>query len=351
MPSNSLDGLDRRLMYELDLDSRQPLSKLARRLRTSVQRIDDRLRSLEKRGVIIGYITLVDLRKLGTYCYFVCCIRTYRMSSQERDTHLRAIAKDDECTLAYGCEGAWDAMVGTVAKDIFEAKTIFSRLLAPIVSRIRQKIIYTEMRIYTYGRRYMLEPEQELLETGAASALEERKHQYLVTREPVAIVPHDELDLDILRILSSDARTPSMKIAKLTNTTPETVVRRIRRMEREGIIERYATLLNPQKYGYQFNRITVELTSIDENRLREVVEYMKQFTNMFRFIEVFEFDGFMMDIVSHTFDEMEYVVSEFRDHYREYIDDMKTVRIVRIYKAVYFPTFGKRNTGKKLDKP
>ncbi len=341
MTGNILDDLDRRLMYEMDLNSRQPLSKFSKRLHISVQRLDYRLRSLERRGVILGYPTVVDLCKLGTHHYFICCIRTYRMSGREQDERLRFIAKDDDCTLAYRCEGAWDAIVGTVAKDVFAAKVTFSRLLGPMAQRIRAKIIYTDMRIYNYGRRYMLEAGTGQREAGAADIFNERKRQYKVTGGPSEAVPHSELDLSILRILSADARTPSVKIAKSTGASPETVVHHIRRMERDGIIEGYTTLLDPCKYGYQFNRITVELASIDETRLHEITEYMKRFPNMFRLIELFEIDGFMMDIVSNTYDEMEHVLSEFRDRYREYIDGMDLNRITKIYKATYFPTFAK----------
>lgn len=340
-PSDGLDELDSRLLYELDLHSRQPLSKLAKKLRVSVQRLDYRLRALERKGVIIGYPTLIDLCKLGGYQYFACFIRTYHMSSREQDEYLRLIAKDDECTLAYSAEGAWDMIVGTVAKNVFEAKTILSRLLAPIARSIREKTVYTDMRIYHYGRHYMMEPKKGQAEARAGGTFNERKRLYRVIGEMVEPVSHSELDIDILHVLAADARTPSVKIAKLTGTSPETVVHHIRRMEREGIIESYGTLLNPSKYGYQFNRVMIQLASMEETRLHEISEYIKRFPKVFRLIELFEVDGFMIDFLSRTFDETEYILSEFRDHYREHIDDIKMARITRIYKAVYFPTFGK----------
>ncbi len=350
MPQNSLDELDSRIIYELDFDSRQPLSKLSKRLHISVQRLDYRLHALEKRGVIIAYPAVVNLRKLGSYQYFICCIRTYRMSSREQDEWLRSIAKDGETALAYGCEGAWDAIIGTVVDDIFKAKEVFGRLLAPIEHHIRQKLIYTDMRIYAYGRRYMFEHGYGRLEAGGAVVFDQRKHKYMLTGGPAEQVNHGEMDLTILRILSEDSRTPSVKIAKLAGTTPETVIQHIRRMEKSGIIEGYTTLLEPRKYGYQFTRIIVQLASNDEERLQEIIEYMKRFPNMFRLIELFEIDGFMMDLVCHNQDEMESILADFRDRYREHILEIDSARISKVYKATYFPTFEKAAENGKLRK-
>ena len=112
-------------------------------------------------------------------------------------------------------------------------------------------------------------------------------------------------------------------------------------MEQKGVIQGYTTLLDPDKYGYQFNRVHVQLTGVDENKLHEITEYMKKFPYMFRLVELFELYGFMIELVCHSYDDMEQVLSEFRDRYREHIISIETIRVTKIYKRVYFPTFSK----------
>ena len=55
MPKSSLDDLDRRLLHELRADARLPQVTLAARLGLSRSAVQDRIKRLERTGVIQGY--------------------------------------------------------------------------------------------------------------------------------------------------------------------------------------------------------------------------------------------------------------------------------------------------------
>jgi len=59
----------------------------------------------------------------------------------------------------------------------------------------------------------------------------------------------DTLDMKIIRALQSDARKPIVKIAKETNANEATVRRRLEKLLKDGIIERFTVVLNYQKLG------------------------------------------------------------------------------------------------------
>ena len=61
----SLDAVDRRLVGELQTDGRVTLAELGRRIGLSPPAVADRLRRLERTGVITGYGAEVDPRALG----------------------------------------------------------------------------------------------------------------------------------------------------------------------------------------------------------------------------------------------------------------------------------------------
>jgi Lrp/AsnC family leucine-responsive transcriptional regulator len=60
-----LDGVDRQLLLALSRDGRQAAAGLAKSLGLSRQAVADRIRDLERRGVIRGYRADVDPRTLG----------------------------------------------------------------------------------------------------------------------------------------------------------------------------------------------------------------------------------------------------------------------------------------------
>ncbi len=61
----TLDGVDRRLLLALSRDGRQAAAALAKSLGLSRQAVAERIRDLERKGVIRGYRADIDPRALG----------------------------------------------------------------------------------------------------------------------------------------------------------------------------------------------------------------------------------------------------------------------------------------------
>jgi DNA-binding Lrp family transcriptional regulator len=59
----------------------------------------------------------------------------------------------------------------------------------------------------------------------------------------------DHKDLAILNLLEADARLSIRKIGTLTKIRPSTVHQRIKRMIKEGIIQKFTIKLDPEKFG------------------------------------------------------------------------------------------------------
>jgi len=62
----------------------------------------------------------------------------------------------------------------------------------------------------------------------------------------------DELDFAILRELQIDCRTPLQDIAEKVNAPTSTVHYRVKRLEREGVIDGYYANINPERLGLDY---------------------------------------------------------------------------------------------------
>lgn len=60
----------------------------------------------------------------------------------------------------------------------------------------------------------------------------------------------DGKDLEIIKALQVDARTPFLEIAKKLRMSESAVRKRVRKLEREGVIEKYTIVVDPSKLGY-----------------------------------------------------------------------------------------------------
>ncbi|MHA1155720.1 MAG: Lrp/AsnC family transcriptional regulator [Candidatus Heimdallarchaeota archaeon] len=66
----------------------------------------------------------------------------------------------------------------------------------------------------------------------------------------------DEIDYKIIELLIEDARLPAQEIANKTNKHLTTITRRIKSLEKEGIIKGYTAVVDYERLGLELTVIT-----------------------------------------------------------------------------------------------
>ncbi len=59
----------------------------------------------------------------------------------------------------------------------------------------------------------------------------------------------DDISLKILKILQEKARIPNIEVARQVGMAPSAVLERIRKLEKQGIIDGYEVRLNPERFN------------------------------------------------------------------------------------------------------
>lgn len=82
----------------------------------------------------------------------------------------------------------------------------------------------------------------------------------------------DQIDRMILRELQDDARLTNQELAQRVSLTPSPCLRRVRELERAGVITGYRAIVDPAAVGRGFE----VLVSLEVRHDREVVEAFEQ---------------------------------------------------------------------------
>lgn len=84
----------------------------------------------------------------------------------------------------------------------------------------------------------------------------------------------DNTSLKILQILQRKARIPNVEVSRKVGLAPSAVLERIRKMEKQGIIDGYEVRLNPER----FNRSQVAFVHIttEPSKTREIGEALSK---------------------------------------------------------------------------
>jgi len=88
----------------------------------------------------------------------------------------------------------------------------------------------------------------------------------------------DDTDVKILKTLVSDARLSSRQISKKSGVSIGTVLTRMRKMEKEGVLRGYSAVVDHEKLGYQLTAL-IEIT-VSKGRLLEMENEIARMPNV-----------------------------------------------------------------------
>lgn len=84
----------------------------------------------------------------------------------------------------------------------------------------------------------------------------------------------DKTDYEIITALYKGAKTPFRKISKRVRMSESAVRKRVKRLERAGVIERYTIVTNPSKLGY--NTMAIIGLDVMPEKHNDIIEQLKK---------------------------------------------------------------------------
>ena len=168
-------------------------------------------------------------------------------------------------------------------------------------------------------------------------------------------------DRRILAELDLNARASFQEIGKKTRLSKETVIYRMKNLEKRGIIQRYTTLVNWGKLGYTGFGVYSRFQNVNEDLKKEIIEYLGNIPELYWIAtiggkfdivfgimakSVYEFNTIYYQILAkygnHLVDNSIIIRTELRQNKRDYLTGNKP----KLFKPPYF---GKKPEIEELD--
>ena len=120
----------------------------------------------------------------------------------------------------------------------------------------------------------------------------------------------DNIDKKILELLQDNGRITVKEITQTISLTAPAVSERIKRMEKEGIIEGYTAIVNPKKIGRTVHAIiNVSIQPQDRENLLDLVEKEPLV------VECYHVTGdysYLIKVDAHEIDDLEKLIIKFQ---------------------------------------
>jgi DNA-binding Lrp family transcriptional regulator len=145
----NINDLDFRILSLLQQDSRLSFNKIARKLGISVGTAFNRIKNLEKKGVLKGYTIILDSDKIGYGLTALILIQTQGGHLSEIESE---ISKAANVIVVYDITGDYDAAIITKFKDRTSLSVFIKNLMTiPHVKRtvtsVVLNVIKEELRV------------------------------------------------------------------------------------------------------------------------------------------------------------------------------------------------------------
>ncbi|MDO8480381.1 MAG: winged helix-turn-helix transcriptional regulator [Nanoarchaeota archaeon] len=316
-----IDKLDRKILYELDLNARQPFSQLAKKVRSSKQVVAYRVNRMVERGIITGFFTAIDQSKLG-YFSFRVYIKLRNISPEKHQEMVEYLNQDKDIWWFLTVEETWDIDFVILVREVFDYYKIWERFLA----RFKQYVHKYETVVYSHIQGF---PKSYLI------GKKNTQQGFLISFDR-QFEKIDKLDVDILKALSENARMELVELAQKTRAAVKTVMQRVRSLERRKIIAGYRALINGGSIGYRHYKIVSYL--LDTKRIPAMQAWAFEHPNIPYLNKTIGGGDFEIEVTVQTHEEFIRILDEFKALFHQSIDHYYYFWVVNEYKMVYYPT-------------
>ena len=146
-----LSAKDRRILAELQRDSRLTTQELADKVGMSSSATWRRVKSLEEAGIIDRYAVIVDSRKAGFGLATIVQISLARHEQANVDQFVREVLRHPEVLECFATSGEADFHLRVVVEDIDAYNRFLDDFIfrLPGVSQVRSNIVLKEIKADT----------------------------------------------------------------------------------------------------------------------------------------------------------------------------------------------------------
>ncbi|MBI2572330.1 Lrp/AsnC family transcriptional regulator [Candidatus Woesearchaeota archaeon] len=222
----NLDVKDRKLLYQLDLNARQPNSMLAKNVGVSKQVCGLRLKRFEKEKLITTFYPVIDIARLG-FTNHKNFLRLHNIDQNKEMELINWLKHHRNVVWLSSCDGMFDLAFGTWAQDMVFLDTTLTELNQKFGQYIAERQIATIIRGEYFVRDYLI---------GKKASGHRKESFFGSTPNPIKM---DENDWEILRLLALDCRENVTQLARKVKLSADAVTQRIRKLEISGVIKHY----------------------------------------------------------------------------------------------------------------
>jgi len=254
-----IDLKDRKILYELDRNSRQSFRNIGRKVGLSKDVVASRVKKLKDKGIIVRFYTYYDILQLG-YNFLRFYFKFQYVTPDIKKEIINHFKNDDNVNNLFSTEGAYDLGALMMVKNISDIYPFWRKTLEKYGDYFSMQVFSAYMGELIYGHGFLLDG----IDNPTRTPLNKNLGKVRI----------DNLDLEILKLLVVNSRIPTLEIANKLNSNVTTINSKIKRLLKEKVILGFSVELDMDKLGYQTWKVDFYLS--EYTKLNQIVKYIEK---------------------------------------------------------------------------
>lgn len=320
---NNLDLKDWKILFELDLDSRQSLQSTGKKVGLSKEVVNYRIKKLVDDGVITAFFTRIDTAKLGVFVVRTF-IRLYNLTPEKEKDIIDYIVGNEQVGWCTAVDGNWDLNFIYWADDVSDFSEFWRKLLSKYGDYIQDKQVSIFDRYIQFPKLFLLK-DKKLGEVPSFPCGRSKE------------VKVGKNDVKILSILASNSRMRSVDIAKKIGMSAKGVSHRIKNLRDKGIIQGFGVGLNLRKIGFSYFKLHLYFKRFDKKRFEDLLGFAQYNPYIIYTNELIGGADLEFDINIENEEEYHKLLEEIRYNFSDLIKDFESLHYLGELKHNLFP--------------
>jgi len=315
-----IDTIDRKILIELDKNARISYSELGKRIRVAKETVKYRITQLEKKGIISGYYTVINLSKLGFVLYRLY-LRLQNTSPKIEQMITDYLLRSKNVAVFYRASGPFHIALGVWTRNAWECEDFwldFKSKFGEYISNYHLSLMteYTE-----FSRTYLLPTQEKMAFNTITKATSEKL---------------DKLDLNLISFLSNNARASLVEIAKKLGSSIITSRYHLKNLINKKVILGFRPIFNLAALGYEYYKVDLWFKKFDH--AKDVVQHILSHPNVIYTEHTLITSDLEFDVEIENFEKFIAMMDSFKAKFPDDIKDYKYYERIRNYKTNYVPS-------------
>ena len=313
--ARKLDARDRKLLYELDKNSRATFARLAHAAKMNKEVARYRvLGYLESE--LVKPLLLVLLPPLGFLIsrFFI----TFQNVDEEKEREIvDYLMKKRGIIYVASTDGKYDLAFSVCVRDFLELSNLIEEFTDKFSEFIATRDMTFIVRSWFLPRTYLTADEREPVSVAISQPSGEIKK-----------LDHNEVR--ILKILGEDARTPVVEIARKVGLSEDAVSARIKKLEREKVITQYSIVLDDNQISQRRYKVLINFHSITPDTEKSLYNYCNSHPKIVYVVKTIGAWDFEFDVELTGELELRKILGEIRVRFPELIKSLSHVLVYKV---------------------